>query len=76
MAIGDILKGKSDNEIYQGLVSLEPNDEIFYKTLKFKKLHLLKKLITDSNVDEQKRNIWKQLICDHKKYINDTFEYL
>ncbi len=75
MQVKDFLKPKSDDEIYKGLVSSEPNDELFYKTLKLKKLHLLKRLIADSSVDKIKRNLWQQFLNELsslKQYINDS----
>jgi hypothetical protein len=74
MPIDDILKPKSDNEIYKGLLEREPNLKNLFIMFDIQKGNLLNKLIIDSKVDEAKRNLWKQLISDHKKYINDTFK--
>ena len=76
MGFNHLLPPPSDEEIYQRLVSLEPNYELFCEFLKFQKLHLLHRLITDFTVDEAKRDLWKKLIRNQKKYINDTFEDL
>ncbi len=76
MSIGDVLKPKSDNEIYKELLEREPTLKNLFIMLDIQKGQLLNILITDFKVDETKRTLWKQLISNHKKYINDTFKNL
>ncbi|HNY52959.1 MAG: hypothetical protein GT597_00995 [Bacteroidales bacterium] len=73
MALEDIFKPKSDNEIYDILkITQEPTFELF--GLIYKKPHLLARLLADNEADEEIRTRWQNLLLELRDSINRILE--
>ena len=70
MALKDILKPKSDDEIYQRLVVEKATFELFRLVHEHQKSHLLAKLLVDNQVDERTQEAWRKLIQELKESID------
>ena len=70
MALKDILKPKSDDEIYNRLIEIEnPSTEDIFNIINYNKTHLLIKLLKDRNLNPNRSKLWKRLINDLKRIL-------
>ncbi len=75
MALEDIFKPKSDNEIYDILKrAQEPSFELFGWVYKYNKSHLLENLLADNEADEEIRIHWRNLLQELRDSINSILE--
>ncbi|HNV53281.1 MAG TPA: hypothetical protein PLH91_05045 [Tenuifilaceae bacterium] len=72
MSSATILTGKSDDNIYRDLVSLDPSEKLILGLIENKKLELVKRLLNDPNIDEERKKLWNASIKDFMKYVNDN----
>jgi len=70
--MSSILIGKSDDNIYRDLISADPSEKLIFGLIEFKKMELVKRLLNDPNVEEEKKELWRASIRDFMKYINDN----
>lgn len=72
MSSASILTGKPDDNIYRGLISSDPSEKTILRLIELKKMELVKRLLNDPNVEEEKKELWRASIRDFMKYINDN----